>query len=104
MKRPIAADSAPSGTARRSTSGSPPATPYRLPGCAAGPLSTVGSKPRRVALFDLNISLLHHCFPMRITLRRIGNAQGVVLPKAILAEVGFERDIDMAVEGGAVVF
>lgn len=41
---------------------------------------------------------------MRITLRRIGNAQGVVLPKAILAEVGFERDIDMAVEGGAVVF
>ncbi|WP_317994467.1 hypothetical protein [Vulcanimicrobium alpinum] len=52
----------------------------------------------------MNISLLHHCFPMRITLRRIGNAQGVVLPKAILAEVGFERDIDMAVEGGAVVF
>ena len=40
---------------------------------------------------------------MRTTLLRIGNSQGVILPKAILAEVGFERDIDMAVEGGAVV-
>ena len=46
---------------------------------------------------------LHHCSNMRSTLRRVGNSQGVIIPKPILAQVGLERDVEIAVENDAVV-
>ena len=41
--------------------------------------------------------------PIPITIRRIGNSQGVVIPKPLLAQVGFEGEAEITVEGGALV-
>ncbi|MBV8750204.1 MAG: AbrB/MazE/SpoVT family DNA-binding domain-containing protein [Candidatus Eremiobacteraeota bacterium] len=40
---------------------------------------------------------------MRASLQRVGNSQGVIIPKPILAQLGFERDLEMAIEGDALV-
>jgi antitoxin MazE len=40
---------------------------------------------------------------MRSALRRVGNSQGVIIPKPILAQVGLERDVEIAVENDAIV-
>ena len=41
---------------------------------------------------------------MRTPLHRIGNSQGVILPKPLLAQVGLtEREVEMTVERGAIV-
>ncbi|MEF9384700.1 AbrB/MazE/SpoVT family DNA-binding domain-containing protein [Ralstonia solanacearum species complex bacterium KE056] len=40
---------------------------------------------------------------MRVTIRRMGNSQGVLIPKPILAQLGLEDEVDMAVEDGALV-
>lgn len=42
---------------------------------------------------------------MRTALRRMGNSAGIILPKAILSELGSEigQDFDVAVEAGRVV-
>jgi antitoxin MazE len=40
---------------------------------------------------------------MRASLQRVGNSQGIIIPKPILAQVGFERDVEIEVESGAVV-
>jgi antitoxin MazE len=40
---------------------------------------------------------------MRSTLQRVGNSQGVIIPKPILAQVGLERDVEIEVEHDAVV-
>jgi antitoxin MazE len=40
---------------------------------------------------------------MRATIRRVGNSQGVLIPKAILAQLGLENEVDMAVEDNALV-
>jgi antitoxin MazE len=40
---------------------------------------------------------------MRASLQRVGNSQGVIIPKPILLQVGFEREIDMEVEDDAIV-
>ena len=42
--------------------------------------------------------------PMKVVLHRIGNSQGVILPKPLLAQVGFtESEIEMTVEREAIV-
>jgi|HubBroStandDraft_2_1064218.scaffolds.fasta_scaffold28108_2 antitoxin MazE len=42
--------------------------------------------------------------PMKVVLHRIGNSQGVILPKLLLAQVGFtEGEIEMTVEREAIV-
>jgi antitoxin MazE len=41
--------------------------------------------------------------PIPITIRKIGNSQGVVIPKPLLAQVGFEGEAEITVEGGALV-
>jgi len=41
--------------------------------------------------------------PMKTTIRKIGNSQGVVIPKPLLAQVGFEGEAEMTVESGALV-
>ena len=44
--------------------------------------------------------LLH----MKVALHRIGNSQGVILPKALLAQVGFtENELELTVERDAIV-
>ncbi len=40
---------------------------------------------------------------MRTAIRKIGNSQGVLIPKPLLAEAGLETDVDMAVENGTLV-
>lgn len=40
---------------------------------------------------------------MHITIRKIGNSQGFVIPKPVLAQVGLERAAELTVEGGALV-
>jgi len=38
-----------------------------------------------------------------VSIRRIGNSQGVVIPKPILAQLGLNGEAEMTVEGGALV-
>lgn len=40
---------------------------------------------------------------MNTTLRRLGNSQGVIIPKPLLAQVGLTGDATMTVENGAIV-
>ena len=41
---------------------------------------------------------------MHVTIRRIGNSQGVVIPKPLLAQVGLDSgEAEMTIEGGALV-
>jgi antitoxin MazE len=40
---------------------------------------------------------------MLVNIRRIGNSQGVVIPKPFLAEAGLEGEAEMTVEAGALV-
>ena len=39
----------------------------------------------------------------QITIRRIGNSQGIVIPKPLLAQVGLEDHADLTIERGALV-
>ena len=47
--------------------------------------------------------MYYHCSNMRASLQRVGNSQGLIIPKPILAQVGFEREIDIDVEDGTIV-
>jgi antitoxin MazE len=41
---------------------------------------------------------------MHVTIRQIGNSQGVVIPKPLLAQVGLDNgEAEMTIEGGALV-
>ena len=40
---------------------------------------------------------------LHITIRQIGNSQGVVIPKPVLAQVGLVADAELTVERGAIV-
>ncbi len=40
---------------------------------------------------------------MRAALQRVGNSQGVIIPKPILVQVGFEREVEIEVLDDAVV-
>ena len=40
---------------------------------------------------------------MRTAIRKIGNSQGVLIPKPMLAETGLEADVDISVENGTIV-
>jgi len=40
---------------------------------------------------------------MRTAIRRMGNSQGVLIPKPLLAQVGLDREAEMTVEHGALV-
>ena len=41
--------------------------------------------------------------PMKITIRAMGNSQGVIIPKPVLLQVGLEDEAEMTVEHGALV-
>lgn len=38
-----------------------------------------------------------------VTLRRIGNSVGIVIPKPVLTQVGLSEQVDLTVEHGAIV-
>ena len=40
---------------------------------------------------------------MKTTIRKMGNSQGVLIPKPLLAQVGLEVEAEMFVEQGAIV-
>jgi antitoxin MazE len=40
---------------------------------------------------------------MKITIRKMGNSQGVIIPKPVLAQVGLDDEADMSVEHGAII-
>jgi antitoxin MazE len=40
---------------------------------------------------------------MRIAIRRIGNSRGMIIPTAILQQLGLEAEADVSVEDGALV-
>ena len=40
---------------------------------------------------------------MLTTIRRLGNSQGVLIPKPLLQQIGLEDQADMRVEGDALV-
>jgi len=40
---------------------------------------------------------------MKVAIRKIGNSQGVVLPKPVLAQAGLEGEAELTVEDGAIV-
>jgi antitoxin MazE len=40
---------------------------------------------------------------MRIAIRRIGNSKGMIIPAAMLQQVGLETEADVSVEDGALV-
>lgn len=41
---------------------------------------------------------------MHVTIRQIGNSQGIVIPKPLLAQIGLDGgEAEMTIEGGALV-
>jgi antitoxin MazE len=40
---------------------------------------------------------------VHVTIRQIGNSQGFVIPKPLLAQLGFEGEAEMTIEGDALV-
>ncbi|CAG9182457.1 hypothetical protein LMG23992_04753 [Cupriavidus laharis] len=40
---------------------------------------------------------------MKATIRKMGNSQGVLIPKPILAQLGLEDEVEMEVENDALV-
>ena len=40
---------------------------------------------------------------MRIAIRKLGNSQGVIIPKPLLAQAGLVDQADMRVENGAII-
>ncbi len=40
---------------------------------------------------------------MKTTIRRMGNSQGVLIPKPFLAQLGLENEVEMEVENDAIV-
>ncbi len=40
---------------------------------------------------------------MKATLRKMGNSQGVLIPKAVIAQLNIDEDMEMSVENNAIV-
>lgn len=40
---------------------------------------------------------------MKIAIRRMGNSQGVIIPKPVLAQVGLEDEAEMVIEKDCIV-
>lgn len=40
---------------------------------------------------------------MRTSIRKMGNSQGIIIPKPLLAQIGLEHEAEMAVENDAIV-
>ena len=40
---------------------------------------------------------------MKTAIRRMGNSQGVLIPKPVLAQLGLENEVEMEVENAAIV-
>ena len=40
---------------------------------------------------------------MKIAIRKMGNSQGVIIPKPVLAQVRLEDEAEMSIEHGAII-
>jgi antitoxin MazE len=47
--------------------------------------------------------LCQHEASMKTRIRRMGNSQGVLIPKPLLAQAGLEGEVEMTLEEGAIV-
>lgn len=54
-------------------------------------------------VIDARLPALYHCYNVKTALIRIGNSQGVIIPKPLLAQVGLSGEVEMSVEQGAIV-
>ena len=39
----------------------------------------------------------------RITIRKIGSSRGIIIPDAVLARLGLEDEVELSLEGNAIV-
>ena len=40
---------------------------------------------------------------MKTTIRKLGNSQGVLIPKPLLAQAGLENEAEMTIEDGCII-
>lgn len=40
---------------------------------------------------------------MKIAIRKMGNSQGVIIPKPVLTQLGLDSEAEMSIERGAIV-
>jgi len=40
---------------------------------------------------------------MKVTIRKLGNSQGVIIPKALITQFGFEGEVEMKVTADGIV-
>ena len=52
---------------------------------------------------DAGFCTLYHCYNVKTNLHRIGNSQGVIIPKPLLAQVGLTGEVEISVERDAIV-
>jgi len=46
----------------------------------------------------------YHCYNVKVVVRKIGNSQGVILPKSLLAQLGEDAtELEVSVDGDAIV-
>ena len=69
----------------------------------SGTVFAVRRQSKNFAPLTFRSSPYYHCSNVRTALQRVGNSQGVIIPKPILAQVGFEREVDIDVEDGMIV-
>jgi antitoxin MazE len=50
-----------------------------------------------------NIVITRRFLPVLTTIRRMGNSQGVLIPKPVLQQVGFAEEVEMLVVGNTLV-
>lgn len=46
---------------------------------------------------------LNRSIPMKTSVCEIGNSQGILIPKPLLAQAGIEREAEITVERGAII-
>jgi antitoxin MazE len=60
--------------------------------------------PDRIKALTAVSAPLYHCNNVRVRIHRIGNSQGVILPKPLLAQIGLTGgEAEMTVEQDAIV-
>src|SRR5437016_13119503 len=66
--------------------------------------TSTSSNPGLIKLIPWN-NIVITMKAIHVSIRRIGNSQGVVIPKPVLAQLGLNREVgaEMTIEGGALV-
>jgi len=57
----------------------------------------------RISNLTKTTTSFYHFYNMKTTLKRVGNSQGVIIPKPLLGQAGLTKEVEMSVERGAIV-